>query len=92
MRGWLQRVLSSPTGVPSTKRHVIVLTAVTLCLGFAALTVACTRWAWEHGDLGAGVVSALLGLAAIVAGLAGSAYRKKPVEPGTLDDLTRGAP
>jgi uncharacterized membrane protein YtjA (UPF0391 family) len=76
IKEWIKEVLSGPGGTLSTKRHVVALASVALCLGFGGLAIACAWWAYRHGDLGTGAVSALLGLGGIVAGLAGVAYRK----------------
>lgn len=74
---WLQRTLSgSVTGEPSTKRHVVFIAAVVLCLVTLAIGGACTYWIAIHGDLGTGAVGALSLCGGITAGLAGAAYRK----------------
>lgn len=73
---WASRVLSGPSG-PSTKRHIVAASAGVLCLVTVGLGIASTVWIWRNGDLGAGAVSALTFAAGILAGLAGSAYRKK---------------
>lgn len=73
---WASRVLSGPGG-PSTKRHIVAASAGVLCLVTVGLGIASTVWIWRNGDLGAGAVSALTFAAGILAGLAGSAYRKK---------------
>ena len=75
---WASRVLSGPSG-PSTKRHIVAASAGVLCLVTIGLGIASTVWIWRNGDLGAGAVSALTFAAGILAGLAGSAYRKKEV-------------
>lgn len=80
MIGWIQRTLtSSTTGNPSTKRTVFLLASVALIVSLLGLTFACARWIIGSGDLGAGAVGALLGIAASVAALAGVGYRKNEV-------------
>ena len=80
MIAWIQRTLtSSTTGNPSTKRLVFVVAALALVVSLLALTFACARWVIGAGDLGAGAVGALLGIAASVAALAGVGYRKGEV-------------
>lgn len=77
---WLQRTLtSSTTGNPSTKRLVFLLASVALMVSLMGLTFACARWIIGAGDLGAGAVGALLGVAGSVAALAGVGYRKNEV-------------
>lgn len=76
MMEWIRKVLTGPEG-PSTKRHVVAASASVLCLVTLSIGVACTVWVWRNGDLGAGAVSAMTFVAGILAGLAGSAYRKK---------------
>jgi hypothetical protein len=77
---WIQRTLtSSTTGNPSTKRTVFLLASVALIVSLLGLTFACARWIIGAGDLGAGSVGALLGIAASVAALAGVGYRKNEV-------------
>lgn len=80
MIGWIQRTLtSSTTGNPSTKRLVFLLASAALIVSLLGLTFACARWIIGAGDLGAGSVGALLGIAASVAALAGVGYRKGEV-------------
>lgn len=76
MFDWAQKVLSGPAG-PSTKRHIVTASAGVLCVVTVAIGAASTVWIWRNGDLGAGAVSALTFVAGILAGLAGSAYRKQ---------------
>lgn len=76
MIAWFQKVLSDFHGNPSTKRHVVALSAAVLCLVSLALGLACATWTFRHGDLGAGAVGALTFALGILAGLAGNAYRK----------------
>lgn len=76
LSGWLKQTLSDLRGIPSTKRHVIAASSAVLCLVSASLGLACTVWIWRNGDLGAGAVGALTLALGILAGLAGSAYRK----------------
>jgi hypothetical protein len=78
--GWIQRTLtSSTTGNPSTKRLVFLLASAALIVSLLGLTFACARWIIGAGDLGAGAVGALLGVAGSVAALAGVGYRKNEV-------------
>lgn len=79
MMAWIQSTLSDWRGNPSTKRHVIAASAAVLCLVSLALGSSCAVWVYRHGDLGAGAVGALTCALCILAGLAGSAYRKKEV-------------
>lgn len=80
MMEWLRETLSGvQTGQLSTKRHIVAASAGVLCLVTIGLGIASTVWIWRNGDLGAGAVSALTFAAGILAGLAGSAYRKKEV-------------
>ena len=104
MIAWIQRTLtSSTTGNPSTKRLVFVVAALALVVSLLALTFACTRWVIGAGDLGAGAVGALLGVAGSVAALAGVGYRKnevgaeapsapggEPVATGCVEHADRG--
>ena len=76
MMEWLKATLSDYKGSPSTKRLVITASSSVLCLVSAALGLSCTVWIWRNGDLGAGAVGALTFALGILAGLAGSAYRK----------------
>ena len=77
---WLRETLSSvQTGNLSTKRHIIVASAAVLCLVSLILGLSCAVWVWRSGDLGAGAVGALTFSLGILAGLSGSAYRKKEV-------------
>lgn len=80
MIGWIQRTLtSSTTGAPSTKRLVFLASASALIVSMLGLTWSCARWIIGSGDLGAGAVGALLGVAGSVAALAGVGYRKGEV-------------
>lgn len=74
-------ITSSTTGNLSTKRLIMLLSAVALILGFLVLIVAGARWTWRTGDIGSGAVTAILGVAATVGGLAGLAYRKPENKP-----------
>lgn len=76
---WIQSTLSDWRGNPSTKRHVIAASAAVLCLVSLGLGLSCAVWIYRNGDLGAGAVGALTCALGILAGLAGSAYRKKEV-------------
>lgn len=76
---WIQSTLSDWRGNPSTKRHVIAASAAVLCLVSLALGSSCAVWVYKHGDLGTGAVGALTFALGILAGLAGSAYRKNEV-------------
>ncbi len=78
---WIGRVLSH-YGEPSTKRHVMAVAAVVLCLVFLGIGVACAVWIHGKGDLGAGAVGALTFSGGLVAALAGVAYRKKEEKGG----------
>lgn len=74
---WLKQVLTSHlTGQPSTKRHVVLLASVVLCLVTLALGTACACRIKTSGDVGSGAVAALTFCAGITATLAGAAYRK----------------
>lgn len=66
----------SKTGSPSSKRLIALFASTALIASLELLSVMCAKWVYQHGDLGSGAVTALLGLAASVAGLAGVAYRK----------------
>ena len=76
---WIQSTLSDWRGNPSTKRHVIAASAAVLCLVSLGLGLSCAVWIYRNGDLGAGAVGALTCALGILAGLAGSAYRKNEV-------------
>jgi len=76
---WIRRTLSDWQGEPSTKRHVIAASAAVLCLVSLCIGLSCAAWVYRAGDLGAGAVGALTCALGILAGLAGSAYRKKEV-------------
>lgn len=99
MIGWIRETLSLSTGQLSTKRHVVVASAGVLCAVTVGLGIASTVWIWRNGDLGAGAVSALTFVAGILAGLAGSAYRKQekvgvaaPPAPGVRASASDSTP
>lgn len=69
-------ITSSTTGSLSTKRVSMLLATVALIASLLAVAAACARWINGSGDLGAGAVAALLGLASSVGLLAGISYRK----------------
>lgn len=75
MFSWIGKVLSSANG-PSTKRHVVAASAGVLCVVTLIIGLACAVWIKRNGDLGSGAVAALTFVGGILAGLAGSAYRK----------------
>lgn len=68
MFDFIKRVISdSETGNPSTKRWVLVVSTVTLCAGFLIVTSALA--------MGYAISDAIvLGLAGIIAGMAGGSY------------------
>ena len=70
-------ITSTTTGNPSTKRVSVLLATVALVVSLLATAAACARWINGRGDLGAGAVAALLGLASSVGLLAGISYRKQ---------------
>ena len=87
---WLQRTLSGTfTGQPSTKRHIVFIAAMVLCLVTLAIGGACAYWIATKGDLGGGATAALTFIGGITATLAGAAYRK-PV--GVAAPSAPGAP
>lgn len=89
---WIRETLTSfHTGTLSTKRHIIVASAAVLCLVSLILGLSCAVWVWRHGDLGAGAVGALTFALGILAGLAGSAYRKKEVGAAASPASINGA-
>ena len=73
---WIRETLAGADGVLSSKRHVVAAAALVLCIVTFGLGLGSTVWIWRNGDLGAGAVSALTFVCGILAGLAGSAYRK----------------
>lgn len=76
MIGWIREALSSKGGYLSTKRHIVSISAACLCFVFLMIGVASGLWINRNGDLGSGAVAALTFVGGILAGLAGSAYRK----------------
>lgn len=58
---------------------MFLASAFALIVSMLGLTWSCARWIIGSGDLGAGAVGALLGIAASVAALAGVGYRKGEV-------------
>ena len=85
---WLQRTLSGAfTGQPSTRRHVVFISAMVLCLVTLAIGGACAYRIAATGDLGGGATASLTFVGGITASRAGAAYRKPigaaaPVAPG----------
>jgi hypothetical protein len=81
---WLGKVLSSgTTGQPSSKRLIALLATLSLILTSQFVGIMCAKHIFMTGDIGTGAVSALLGLATILASLAGVAYSKKEVRQDT---------
>lgn len=79
---WIQRTLSNGfTGEPSTKRHIVAIASITLCLVTFILGMACAYRVARFGDVGMGTVYALNGMAVFTAALAGAAYRKPEKDP-----------
>ena len=73
---WIRETLAGADGVLSSKRHVVAAAALVLCIVTFGLGLGSTVWIWRNGDLGVGAVSARTFVCGILAGLAGSAYRK----------------
>lgn len=65
----------------STKRWVLIASAIVLMVGFEAIAIACAvRIIWK-GDVGSGAVAALVCVSGPLAILAGASYRKKEEPP-----------
>lgn len=73
---WLREALSDKDGMLSTKRHIVAASAICLCLVFLWIGWSSARRIRWFGELGTGAVAALTFVGGILAGLAGSAYRK----------------
>ena len=78
---WLTPYLTK--GIPqSSKRLVLVASAVVLLLVTLIIGGACAYWIATHGDLGTGAAGALTLVAGIAAALAGVAHRKPETPAG----------
>lgn len=89
--GFLVRAFSH-LGEPSSKRVIAGWAAVTLCLVFLGIGVACAVCIHQKGDLGSGAVAALTFSGGCVVTLAGVVFRKPdgPVPPDT-ESAPKGA-